>query len=177
MVNAWRHYFVANEFAELQSEMRKVYPEVTFFWFVFLWIGLGWKNWCISDPYITNLSDVDNKMNLILELFIAGFLLICISTVQIMISHLNNSTYGTKINAFVDLCTLANVSLVMMYEHGYGFYLHGQAPWSSSDIPLEWLQKHIQDEGSDNKFSNSRALKHSKEAARKKAKGRESQSQ
>jgi hypothetical protein len=61
MVNAWRHYFVANEFAELQSNMRYIYPEITFFWFVFLWIGLGWKNWCIADPYITNLYDEDNE--------------------------------------------------------------------------------------------------------------------
>ena len=54
--------------------------------------------------------------------------------------------------------------MVMMYEHGHGYYLHGQAPWTSSDIPLEWLQKNLQDEGTDNKFSNSRALKNSREA-------------
>lgn len=54
MVNAWRHYFVANEFSELQSGERYIYPEVTFIWFVFLWVGLGWKNWCIADPYFTN---------------------------------------------------------------------------------------------------------------------------
>ena len=81
MVNAWRHYFVANEFSELQSGMRYVYPEVTFFWFVFLWIGLGWKNWCIADPYITQETDEDNMANLILEFFIAGLLLGCITVV------------------------------------------------------------------------------------------------
>jgi hypothetical protein len=41
--------------------MRYVYPEITFFWFVFLWIGLGWKNWCIADPYFTNLYDEDDE--------------------------------------------------------------------------------------------------------------------
>ena len=41
-VNAWRHYFVANEFAELQSGVRYVPPETTFIWFSFFWVGLGW---------------------------------------------------------------------------------------------------------------------------------------
>ena len=123
--------------------MRYVYPEITFFWFVFLWIGLGWKNWCIADPYITNLTDEDNEQNLILEFFIAGFLLMCITIVQLMVSRITSGTYGEKINAFVDLCTIANVSLVMMYEHGHGYYLHGQAPWTSSDIPLEWLHYNL----------------------------------
>ena len=41
-VTAWRHYFVANEFAELQAEERYISPEVTLIWFVFLWVGLGW---------------------------------------------------------------------------------------------------------------------------------------
>ena len=94
-----------------------------------------------------------------------------------MVSRLTSGTYGEKINSFVDLCTIANVSLVMMYEHGFGYYLHGQAPWTSSDIPLEWLQKNLQDEGSDNKFSNSRALKNSAEAGNKKSKGKEHKSE
>lgn len=162
MVNAWRHYFVANEFSELQSGMRYIYPEVTLVWFIFLWVGLGWKNWCIADPYFTNKHDDDNISSLILEFFMAGFILMCITSIQVLINRLSSFSWGAKINSFVDLCTLANCSMIMMYEHGYGFYIHGQAPWSSSDIPLDWMLRQLQEEGGkNNTFSNTRALKNS----------------
>ena len=42
-VNAWRQFFVANEFNELQIELRYVEPETMFIWFLFFWKALGWK--------------------------------------------------------------------------------------------------------------------------------------
>ena len=41
-VNAWRQYFVANQFSEVQNQMRYVQPETLFIWFLFFWVGLGW---------------------------------------------------------------------------------------------------------------------------------------
>jgi len=55
-------------------------------------------------------------------------------------------TAGTKVSQFVDLCTLANVSIIMFDEPMRGYYLNGAAPWQSSDIPLDWLQKELHDE-------------------------------
>ena len=40
---AWRSIFVANEFNELQTEMRKIQPATTLIWFTALYIGLGWQ--------------------------------------------------------------------------------------------------------------------------------------
>lgn len=55
--------------------------------------------------------------------------------------YLNIKTYisGSEINNFVDLCTLANISMVILEEHIYGYYIHAKAPWGASDIPLDWL--------------------------------------
>lgn len=39
----------------------------------------------------------------------------------------------------VDLCTLSNISILLIEENSFGYYVHGQAPWGSSDIPLENL--------------------------------------
>ena len=39
---AWRSIFVANEFNELQTEMRKIHPATTLIWFTAFYIGLGW---------------------------------------------------------------------------------------------------------------------------------------
>ena len=42
-MNAWRQFFVANEFNELQIEWRYVVPETLFIWFLFFYKGLGYK--------------------------------------------------------------------------------------------------------------------------------------
>jgi len=44
---------------------------------------------------------------------------------------------------FVDLCTMANTSIIIIKEQCFGYYIHGKAPWGQSDIPLEVLQKQI----------------------------------
>jgi meckelin len=75
-----------------------------------------------------------------------SFLLICIGAVIFILDSFETYINGSKLNSFVDLCTLANVSLIMMAEYSYGYYLHAKAPWGQSDIPLDWLQKEIQGE-------------------------------
>jgi len=81
-----------------------------------------------------------------------AFLIICISAVQFIIFNVFNILNGSMITDFIDLCTLANMSIVIMDEHTHGYYIHAKAPWGSSDIPLDWLQKELQDER-DNKLS------------------------
>ena len=51
-VKAWRHYFVANELAEIQSGFRMISPDTTFIWFIFFWEGIQWKTKCLSEPSI-----------------------------------------------------------------------------------------------------------------------------
>ena len=65
-------------------------------------------------------------------------------------------------NQMVDLCTLANISILLIEEHSFGYYIHGQAPWGSSDIPLENLQDEIQNEATKNNNTASRGLKENK---------------
>ena len=50
----------------------------------------------------------------------------------------------------------------MLDEHAHGYYLHGKVPWSSSDIPLDWLQKELQDEAKGRPGRDGRGLKHAR---------------
>lgn len=49
-VNAWRRLFVANEWQELGADQRSIQPPTLFFWFIFFWIGMGWRNFTLADP-------------------------------------------------------------------------------------------------------------------------------
>ena len=72
--------------------------------------------------------------------FLSGLLFLAIGAVQVIMHRVNSWSYdGSNVVSFVDLCTLANVSILMFDEYAHGFYLHAQAPWGNSDIPLDWL--------------------------------------
>jgi meckelin len=96
--------------------------------------------------------------NEILKFFIAGFLFFCIGAVQLIWHNIESMMEGTVVNRFVDLCTLANISILMMDEHIHGYYIHAKAPWGSSDIPLDWLQKELHNEANSGS-SSGRGLK------------------
>jgi meckelin len=159
-VVAWRHYFVANEFAELQAEERYISPEVTLIWFVFLWVGLGWQHVIKAEPDYSVVPDETKVTNILLELFFAGSLFFIIGYVQIVLHRINAvSSSGSAVTGFVDLCTLANVSLLMFDEQAHGYYIHAQAPWRSSDIPLVDLSRELQNEEKGKVASGGRGLK------------------
>ena len=142
-VNAWRQIFVANEYSELQVSMRYVEPETLLIWFIFFWIGLGWSHCCESDPSFSTLDNPLQEPNLFLKFFLVGFLLISIGGVQFIIQSVLDYVNSSKLNIFVDLCTLANISIIFVEEYTYGYYLHAKAPWGASDIPLDWLHTEI----------------------------------
>jgi hypothetical protein len=45
---------------------------------------------------------------------------------------------------------VANISLLFLEYHNYGYYIHGKAPWGESDLPLSWLKKELDSEQSGN---------------------------
>lgn len=138
---------MANEFAELQTEMRYVQPETTFIWFAFFWVGLGWQYVSKTTPDHSYVDSGVQVENVLLKFFLVGILFFAIGAVQFALHNVDNTMYGSAINRFKDLCTLANVSIVMLDEYCHGYYVHAKAPWGSSDLPLDWLQRELQAEG------------------------------
>lgn len=72
-----------------------------------------------------------------------ALLFLGIGAVQYAYHNFEAYISGAAINQFVDLCTVANVSLVLLEEHLYGYYLHAKTPWGASDIPLDWLHAEL----------------------------------
>lgn len=80
-VNGWRYLFVANEFAELQTEMRYVQPETTFIWFAFFWVGLGWQYVSETTPDSSYVDSGVQVQNVLLKFFMVGILFFGIGAV------------------------------------------------------------------------------------------------
>lgn len=80
-IPAWRGLFLANEFNELQSDMRFLTPETTLLWFAFFIRGLGWEYIAKADPDIDKGSQTMEPQNYILLFFISSFIMLCIGAV------------------------------------------------------------------------------------------------
>lgn len=75
-----------------------------------------------------------------------SFLFICIAFGQLIVYWFFSLTQGSPVELFTNFCTLANVSMLFLEYNNYGFYIHGQAPWGISDLPLSWLKKELDGE-------------------------------
>lgn len=142
-VVAWRSIFVANEVNELAHSFRKISPETMIIWFAFFWIGLGFQWIAQTNP---EFSEVDNPLvpfNLFLKFFLTCFVFVLIGIVQYVLYLIITCMKGSEVQKFADLCTLANCSLLLMDSKFHGYYVHGQAPWLQSDLPVAWLKKEL----------------------------------
>lgn len=80
-VTAWRAIFLANEYNELQTEMRFLTPETTLLWFGFFLKGLGWENVAHSNPDVSTADYDLEPINFLLSFFISTFVFLCIGAV------------------------------------------------------------------------------------------------
>jgi len=81
-VIAWRSTFVANEFNELMTEMRKIHPITTIIWFGFFWVGLGWQYIAQTNPELVAEDNPLEPYNSLMKFFFALFMFWCIGIVQ-----------------------------------------------------------------------------------------------
>jgi len=51
------------------------------------------------------------------------------------------------------MCSVANISILFLEYSHYGYYIHGQAPWRESDLPISWLKKELDNEEKGNQRS------------------------
>jgi meckelin len=100
----------------------------------------------MAEPGFSVKANELKVTNIFLEFFWAGLLFFVIGAVQVALHRIEALISGSKVASFVDLCTLANVSLLLFDEYAHGYYIHAKAPWGSSDVPLECLQEEIKDE-------------------------------
>jgi meckelin len=67
---------------------------------------------------------------------------------QVIVEFFNGYFFSLKFQDFMDLCSVSNISLLIMDQHFHGYYLHGQAPWVSSDLLMSELKANLDKEES-----------------------------
>ncbi|XP_069758228.1 meckelin-like [Narcine bancroftii] len=148
-VSIWRTYFIANEWNEIQTK-RKINPILQLFLILLLLEVIGLKNIARRDLNL-NLhpgSDVSlAPWSPILRYGISVSMWLAVGLAQtLFFIGIYERFVEDKIKQFVDLCSLSNVSVLILLHRCYGFYIHGRSVHGQADIGMETMYINLERE-------------------------------
>ena len=143
-VSVWRSILVANEWVRLQTK-RVLDIKLTLFLLGVIFYYLG--NDATQQPDINNKSD--GIINCLLAFAIQTFWWSVLSIGQFIIKFgiLQRFFIESPELVFIDLCTLAKVSVLVLDEPYHGYYLHCRSPHQYADASMFELIETLHKEG------------------------------
>ena len=98
-------------------------------------VGLNLQNNANTTPELSDLDENTSDTNMVLRFANTTFFWIILSFGQYLFNFLIWERYFTEPPAeiFVDFCTLAKVSVIVMDEPFHGYYLHCRSPYQHAD--------------------------------------------
>uniref|UniRef100_UPI00398E4F66 meckelin-like n=1 Tax=Pristiophorus japonicus TaxID=55135 RepID=UPI00398E4F66 len=148
-VSIWRTYFIANEWNEIQTK-RKINPILQLFVVLLLLEVIGLKNIARRDlnlnlhpGYEVNLA----PWSPILRFGISVSMWLAVGLVQVLFFiGFCERFIEDKIQQFVDLCSVSNVSVLVLLHRCYGYYIHGRSVHGQADIGMESMYLNLKKE-------------------------------
>ncbi|XP_050441568.1 meckelin [Adelges cooleyi] len=145
-VSIWRSYFVANEWAEIQTK-RKISLPVQLLLTVLLFKIYGFENWATAEPDVHLVRTPYRPISQLLALAMLVAIFSTVYTVQWLVTVGIYERYIKNcIQQFVDVCSLANVSVFILSSEYFGYYIHGRSAHGFSDTDMESLIGQLQKE-------------------------------
>uniref|UniRef100_A0A674EE57 Transmembrane protein 67 n=1 Tax=Salmo trutta TaxID=8032 RepID=A0A674EE57_SALTR len=148
-VSIWRTYFVANEWNEIQT-IRKISPTFQIMAVLFLLEVLGFSSLALRDPW----SDLQRPpqsysppYSLTLRYGLPATLWLCIGLLQIIFfTAFHERFVEDKIRQFVDLCSISNISVLLLSHRCFGYYIHGRSVHGHTDTNMEEMNINLKRE-------------------------------
>uniref|UniRef100_A0AAZ3QAM4 Meckelin n=1 Tax=Oncorhynchus tshawytscha TaxID=74940 RepID=A0AAZ3QAM4_ONCTS len=148
-VSIWRTYFVANEWNEIQT-IRKISPTFQIMAVLFLLEVVGFSSLALRDPW----SDLQRPpqsyappYSLTLRYGLAATLWLCIGLLQIIFfTAFHERFVEDKICQFVDLCSISNISVLLLSHRCFGYYIHGRSVHGHADTNMEEMNINLKRE-------------------------------
>jgi len=145
-VSAWRSLFIVNELNERLASTRTS-SHITWLAMAALLEGFGWKNGARWYPSFDGGAAIEAaSYNPILQLALGTLVWLFILLLQLIARRLGAIAWGNSLLEFVDVCSVANVSVFFLDEPFHGYYIHGKAPTSRGEWCHSELAKALHDE-------------------------------
>jgi meckelin len=143
-VSVWRSVLVANEWAEILT-LRRTDIRFTMLFIIFLYYAKALQYDAAQQPDLNNKSEAD--INPILRFATSVWWWLLFSAGQYYFNYLIYHRFFSEPpeQVFVDLCTIAKISILALDEEYHGYYLHCRSPHQFADGTmielLDMLQK------------------------------------
>ncbi|XP_068995526.1 meckelin [Embiotoca jacksoni] len=148
-VSIWRTYFVANEWNEIQT-IRKLNPTFQIMAVLFFLEVLGFSNLALRDPWTTlqrSSQAYTPSYSLMLRYGLAATLWLCIGLLQVIFFTVFHEHFvEDKIRQFVDLCSISNISVLILSHRCFGYYIHGRSVHGHADTNMEEMNSNLRRE-------------------------------
>ena len=149
-VSIWRIYFIANEWNEIQT-LRKINLGYQLVGMLFLLKVLDLESWTTYDP-----NSSTHKLPVVVSFsFVTRFALsisvyFLLVSIQLIFRTAFYERYiEHKLQQFVDLCSMANISVFILQQPLYGYYIHGRSVHGFADSDMQTFYDNLRREEED----------------------------
>ena len=141
----WRSIHIVNQYNLLQRSRTISIP---FCFLVFIMLYYSKKiNWSRYTQRTPNISWVEHSPeHYLLRHFFGTLVLFIVGVAQYVLRRIIQPWVPTPSTEFLDLCSVANVSVLILQESLRGYYIHGQSPLGKADTTLQELIKFLEEE-------------------------------
>ncbi|XP_014089150.3 meckelin isoform X1 [Bactrocera oleae] len=121
-VSTWRIIFIANEWIRLSVKQQH---------------SAAWQGLLVLPLAQVFLTAHWISQDLAIQLFFIVTISILIYITQLLVCNfILNRLFGDPLQKFIDLCSLSNISVFMLLEQSFGFYIHGRSPNGFADTDM-----------------------------------------
>uniref|UniRef100_A0A182JYH4 RRM domain-containing protein n=1 Tax=Anopheles christyi TaxID=43041 RepID=A0A182JYH4_9DIPT len=137
-VSAWRNYFIANEWQELATK-RKISMFAHIVLLALSFEILGFENWASNafDLHLVRNDEHLGERDKMLLIAVGIFIYTGVYVAQRMYNFLIHDRFvENAIQQFIDVASIANISVFILSMESYGYYIHGRSPHGFSDTDM-----------------------------------------
>lgn len=144
-ISIWRTLHAANEWAELQVQRRLNLALVLIILVCILEAGRV-KYVATAQPDAYDLSE--GEINPILQFANNVFWFLVVAGIQLVYTVALGERYihENPTSAFIDVCTVSKVSVLILDHKYHGYYIHANAPHEQADGDMRELAEHLFEE-------------------------------
>lgn len=151
-VSIWRTYFVAKEWCDIQC-LRRVQLGFHLLAVLFFLKGIGFENFAHADPK-TEFSPENIHVNIpysfICRFSVGSCTYIILAAIQVILRKLiYERFFQDRLQEFVDLCSVSNISVFVMSARQFGYYIHGHSAHGRADVNMREMHELLRREEED----------------------------
>ncbi|KAG8176834.1 hypothetical protein JTE90_001973 [Oedothorax gibbosus] len=151
-VSIWRTYYAANEWAEMQSK-RKISLSLQLFGVLFVLKVLGFETSTLAALNL-NLPTADVQKyvpySTCCRFALGAIVYLVIALLQVIVRRgLYERFVEDKLQQYVDLCSVSNVSVFILVTKRFGYYIHGRSTHGKADVNMKEMHEFLRKEEED----------------------------